>query len=110
VTEPPTPALLDLQDLRAVIQHLTSAEGKADLAELGGLSSATAGVILPDLIGLEDGSGDQFFGEPEFETADLLGTNSDGPGVISSVELNALQNKPQLFSSSSTTRSIRRCG
>src|SRR4029077_18695384 len=34
-------ALLDLTDLRAVIQYLTSDEGKADLKDLGGLSSAT---------------------------------------------------------------------
>ena len=51
-------ALLDLKDLRAVIPYLTSDEGKADLAELGGLSAATAGVILRDLIGLEDLGGD----------------------------------------------------
>ena len=38
--------LLDLADLRAVVQHLTSDEGKPDLKALGGLSSATAGVIL----------------------------------------------------------------
>ena len=44
--------LLDLADLRAVVQHLTSDEGKADLKELGGLSSATAGVILRELIGV----------------------------------------------------------
>ena len=43
--------LLDLKDLRAVITHLTSDEGKADLKELGGLSAATAGVILRSLIG-----------------------------------------------------------
>ena len=35
--------LLDLADLRAVIQHLTSPAGAAELAELGGLSKATAG-------------------------------------------------------------------
>ncbi len=35
--------LLDLTDLRAVVTHLVSAEGKAELAELGGLSKATAG-------------------------------------------------------------------
>ena len=44
--------LLDLKDLRAVVQYLTSDEGKADLKELGGLSSATAGVILRELIAL----------------------------------------------------------
>ena len=43
--------LLDLKDLRAVVSHLTSDEGKADLEGLGGLSKATAGVILRELIG-----------------------------------------------------------
>ena len=90
--------LLDLKDLRAVITYLTSDEGKADLAELGGLSKATAGVILRDLIALEDQSGDAFFGEPEFETADLLRTAPDGRGVITSVELTGLQDRPQVFS------------
>jgi DNA helicase HerA-like ATPase len=90
--------LLDLKDLRAVIQHLTSDEGKADLAALGGLSKATAGVILRDLIGLADAGGEQFFGEPEFETSDLLRTNADGHGIITSIELAAVQDRPQLFS------------
>jgi uncharacterized protein len=91
-------SLLDLKDLRAVITFLTSPDGKADLAELGGLSSATAGVILRDLIALEDLGGDTFFGEPEFETTDLLRTAPDGRGVISAVELSAVQDKPKLFS------------
>jgi DNA helicase HerA-like ATPase len=90
--------LLDLKDLRAVIQYLVSDEGKTDLKGLGGLSSATAGVILRDLIGLEDQGADDFFGEPEFETSDLLRTASDGRGIISSVELTNLQDRPQLFS------------
>ena len=91
-------ALLDLKDLRAVISFLTSDEGKADLAALGGLSKATAGVILRDLIQLEDGGGDVFFGEPEFETTDLIRTTSDGRGVVTSVELPGVADKPQLFS------------
>jgi DNA helicase HerA-like ATPase len=91
-------ALLDLKDLQAVIRYLTSAEGKADLAGLGGLSSTTAGVILRQLIGLSDKGGDVFFGEPEWETKDLLRTFPDGKGVISSIELTNLQDRPQLFS------------
>src|SRR3954452_7132689 len=51
-------ALLDLADLRAVVQHLTSDEGKAELKELGGLSSATAGVILRELITFADSGAD----------------------------------------------------
>jgi DNA helicase HerA-like ATPase len=90
--------LLDLKDLRAVIQFLVSDEGKADLKALGGLSAATAGVILRTLISLEDQGGDEFFGEPEFETSDLVRLAPDGRGVISAVELSKLQDKPQLFS------------
>src|SRR4051795_12570611 len=91
-------ALLDLKDLRAVISHLTSDEGKADLKELGGLSSATAGVILRNLITFEDQGAGAFFGEPEFETGDLLRTASDGKGIISCLELPQVQDRPQLFS------------
>jgi DNA helicase HerA-like ATPase len=90
--------LLDLKDLRSVITHLVSDDGKGDLKGLGGLSSSTAGVILRSLITLSDNGGDVFFGEPEWEPADLIRSAADGRGVISSVELAAVQDKPQLFS------------
>jgi DNA helicase HerA-like ATPase len=90
--------LLDLKDLRAVINHLVSDEGRGDLKELGGLSTATAGVLLRELIGLEDQGGDVFFGEPEFDTADLLRVAADGRGVLSVMGLTAVQDKPKLFS------------
>ncbi|MDX6325669.1 MAG: double-strand break repair helicase HerA and related ATPase [Nocardioidaceae bacterium] len=90
--------LLDLADLRAVVQHLVSDQGKAELKELGGLSAATAGVILRELIGFADQGADAFFGEPEFDTADLLRTTGDGRGVISLVELPDLQDRPAVFS------------
>ncbi|WUJ74282.1 DUF853 domain-containing protein [Kribbella soli] len=89
--------LLDIKDLRAVIQHLTSDEGKDDLKELGGLSAATAGVILRSLIGFADQGAEAFFGEPEFDTADLL-QQRDGKGLISLLELPNLQDRPALFS------------
>ncbi len=66
--------LLDLKDLRAVIAHLTGDEGKEELRGLGALSKATADVILRELVALEQAGGDVFFGEPEFDTADLLRT------------------------------------
>ncbi len=91
-------ALLDLKDLRAVISHLTSDEGKADLKALGGLSSATAGVILRNLITFEDQGAGDFFGEPEFDTRDLLRLAPDGKGIISCLELPQVQDRPQLFS------------
>ena len=91
-------AMLDLKDLRAVIAHLTSDEGAGALKELGGLSRATAGVILRELIAFEDQGADRFFGEPEFETADLLRVDADGRGVVSLLELPRLQDRPELFS------------
>ena len=89
--------LLDLKDLRAVIQYLVSDEGKADLQQLGGLSKATAGVILRQLVTLAD-SADAFFGEPEFDSRDLLRAAPDGRGIVSAVELSQLQDRPALFS------------
>ncbi len=91
-------ALLDLADLRAVVGYLTSDEGKPELKGLGGLSSATAGVILRELIAFQDQGAEAFFGEPEFESADLLEVTADGRGVISLVELPNLQDRPAIFS------------
>jgi DNA helicase HerA-like ATPase len=90
--------LLDTKDLRAVIQHLTSDEGKADLKGIGGVSSATAGVILRALVNLEAAGGEDFFGEPEFEPTDLLRVGADGKGVVTLLELADQAANPRLFS------------
>jgi DNA helicase HerA-like ATPase len=90
--------LLDLADLRAVVQHLVSEEGKPELKALGGLSAATAGVILRELVAFAAQGADAFFGEPELETADLLGVDEQGRGIISLVELPRLQDRPEVFS------------
>ena len=91
-------ALLDLKDLRAVIAHLTSDEGKAELKEIGGVSTQTAGVLLREIANLQAQGGDEFFGEPAFDTTDLLRLAPDGRGIISALELPRLLDRPQLFS------------
>jgi hypothetical protein len=91
-------ALLDIKDLRAVIAYLTSDEGKDDLKDLGGLSTATAGVILRNLIAFSDQGAEAFFGEPEFDTADLMRLAADGKGMVTCLELPAVQDRPKLFS------------
>ncbi|HEY7814234.1 MAG TPA: helicase HerA-like domain-containing protein [Nakamurella sp.] len=90
--------LLDLKDLRAVIMHLTSDEGKEDLRGLGGVSKATAGVILRAVTNLDAQGGDRFFGEPELEVTDLLRVSADGRGVVTLFEASGLQTNPALFS------------
>ncbi|RZS30372.1 hypothetical protein EV193_11770 [Herbihabitans rhizosphaerae] len=93
--------LLDTKDLRSVIQHLTSDAGKADLQGIGGVSASTAGVILRSLSNLEAQGGEDFFGEPELAVADLI-RQAEGSdrvrGMVTLLELDNLQAKPQLFS------------
>ncbi len=90
--------LVDLTDLRAVLQWLVSDEGKPELKSLGGLSGATAGVILRELIAFADQGADVFFGEPEIDTALFLRTNAEGKGIVSLLEIPGVQDKPALFS------------
>ena len=91
-------ALLDLDDLRAVLAYLVSDEGKGELEGLGGLSRATVGVILRELIAFADQGADVFFGEPEIDTAEFLRTAADGRGVISLLEVPGVADKPALYS------------
>jgi uncharacterized protein len=90
--------ILDLSDLRALLTFLSSDDGKAELTGIGGLAPATVGVLLRALVGLEDGGGTELFGEPQFQISDLLRTAADGRGVISCLELPAVQERPKLFS------------
>jgi DNA helicase HerA-like ATPase len=91
-------ALLDLKDLRAVIQFLTSDEGKEELKAIGAVSPATAGVILRALINLEAEGADTFFGEPELEPSDLMRTDAQGRGIITLLELGDQAARPVMFS------------
>ncbi|SDK83490.1 hypothetical protein SAMN05421869_119110 [Nonomuraea jiangxiensis] len=88
--------LLDLKDLIAVIRYLTA--NPEVLSGIGGLSAATAGVILRALTNFEAQGAEAFFGEPEFDVRDLLRVTGDGQGTVSVLELPAVQDRPQLFS------------
>ena len=88
--------LLDFADLRSVLQYLTG-EGAADLKDYGGLSTTTVGVLLRDMVQLEQQGAQAFFGEPEFNLGDLM-QQRDGHGLVSILELLDVQDKPALFS------------
>ncbi len=90
--------LIDLADLRAVLTYLVGDEGKGELAELGGLSKATAGVILRELITFADEGAEVFFGEPSIDTTVFLRSTADGAGIVSLLEVPGVQDKPALFS------------
>ena len=92
-------ALLDLKDLRAVVDYLTNTDaGKEELKTIGGVSAATAGVILREIAALEAAGGDAFFGEPALDVRDLMRVSPDGRGIISALELADIQSQGTLFS------------
>jgi hypothetical protein len=90
--------LLDLADLTTTPKYLGSDDGKAILADYGGISPASLGVILRSIITLEQQGADVFFGEPEFDVDDLMRTTPGGQGIVSILELSDVMDKPALFS------------
>lgn len=90
--------LLDLKDIKKVLNYITE-EGKNEIAaEYGKISTATTGTILRKIIELEQQGGDFFFGEKSFEIDDLMRIDENGKGYVSIIRLTDIQDKPKLFS------------
>ena len=90
--------LLDLKDLKKLLQFATQ-EGRDEIeAEYGRISTASTGSILRKIVELEQQGGDLFFGERSFEVRDLQRVDENGRGVISVLRLTDIQDKPKLFS------------
>ena len=90
--------LLDLDDIKKVLNYVIN-EGKEALsAEYGAISPATIGTILRKVIELEQQGGDIFFGERSFDVNDLIRTNERGEGYISVLRVTDIQDRPKLFS------------
>ncbi|WP_333876977.1 helicase HerA-like domain-containing protein [Flavobacterium sp.] len=90
--------LLDLKDIKKVINYITE-EGKAEIEEhYGKISTATTGIILRKIIELEQQGGDIFFGEKSFDIDDLMRIDENGKGYVNILRLTDIQDKPKLFS------------
>jgi hypothetical protein len=90
--------LLDLKDLKKVIQFVTE-EGKEEMERsYGKISPATTGIILRKVMELEQQEADLFFGELSFDINDLLRRDGNGNGYINIIRLTDIQDKPKLFS------------
>ncbi|MEE2802232.1 MAG: helicase HerA-like domain-containing protein [Bacteroidota bacterium] len=90
--------LLDLNDLRKVLQYATGA-GKAEFTEnYGRISTSSTGAILRKLIELEQQGADRFFGERSFEVKDLVRKDKNGHGYVNVIRLTDIQDRPKLFS------------
>ncbi len=89
--------LIDLKDLRKVLQFIIG-EGKQEIKkEYGLVSSSSVSAIMRRLIELEQQGADTFFGEKSFDVEDLV-QKVDGKGQISILRLTDIQDKPKLFS------------
>ncbi len=90
--------LLDLKDLKKLLQFATQ-EGRNEIeGEYGRISTASTGAILRKIVELEQQGGDLFFGERSFDVRDLQRVNDQGKGIISVLRLTDIQDKPKLFS------------
>jgi DNA helicase HerA-like ATPase len=90
--------LLDIKDLRKIVQYISS-EGKAEIEEnYGRVSGASTGSIMRKILEVEQQGADKFFGEKSFEVDDLCRTDKDGNGYINILRLTDIQSKPKLFS------------
>jgi DNA helicase HerA-like ATPase len=89
--------LLDLKDLRAVLQFVgdNAAQFKT---QYGNVSSASIGAIQRGLLQIEEQGGDRFFGEPMLDIQDLMQTK-DGQGVVNILAADRLMNNPRLYAS-----------
>lgn len=90
--------LLDLRDLKRVLQYITDT-GKSEIeAEYGKISTTSLGTVLRKVIELEQQGADLFFGEMSFDIDDLIRTSASGEGIISILRVVDLQDRPKLFS------------
>ncbi len=89
--------LLDLKDLRAMLQHV--GDGAAQYkTQYGNVSTASIGAIQRGLLALENQGAAQFFGEPMLDIADLMQTR-DGKGVVNILAADRLMSSPKLYAS-----------
>ncbi len=88
--------LLDLKDLREMLNYVTKDEGS--LAEqYGAMSSASIGAIQRKLMELEEHGGDRFFGEPALEIGEFMRTDTQGRGYINLLAADQLMLQPKLY-------------
>ncbi len=89
--------LLDLKDLRAMIQSV--GDNAADFTtEYGNISTASIGAIQRGLLEIEMQGGENLFGEPMLNIADLMQTDSKGNGMVNILAADKLMTSPKVYS------------
>jgi DNA helicase HerA-like ATPase len=89
--------LLDLKDLRAMLQHVGDNAAQFR-TQYGNVTGSSVGTIQRGLLALENQGAAQFFGEPMLEIADLMQVRQK-QGVVNILAAEALMSSPKLYSS-----------
>jgi len=87
--------LLDLKDLRALLQHAGD-NAQSFQTSYGNVSAASIGAIQRGLLALEQQGGAKFLGEPMLNIDDLLQTDGSR-GVVNILAADRLMQSPQLY-------------
>ena len=91
--------LLDLKDLRKLLLSLGDDTLRAEISrKYGNVAQASLSAVQRELLVLERGGAERFFGEPALELADLMRTTSDGRGYVNILDARKLINSPKLYS------------
>lgn len=88
--------LLDLKDLRAILQFVSD-NAKEMQQTYGNIAPSTVGAIQRNLLVLEREGGTVFFGEPSLALTDLISAAADGRGTINILAADKLIHKPRLY-------------
>jgi DNA helicase HerA-like ATPase len=88
--------LLDLKDLRAMLQYVGDNAGELK-TQYGNISPASVGAIQRNLLTLEQQAGDRLFGEPALNIDDLLQTDGDGRGQVNILAADKLMQMPRTY-------------
>lgn len=90
--------LIDLNDLKKLLNYLSDGPGKAEIkSEYGTISAATSGTILRKIVTIEQQGLSTMFGERSFDIEDLF-NRIDGKGIISLLNISDVQSQPKLYS------------
>ncbi len=90
--------LIDLEDLRAVLQHVSDGR-KTYTTKYGNITPQSIGVIQRSLLTLENQGANNFFGEPALNISDFFTTEADGRGTINIMHAVKLFESPDLYAS-----------
>lgn len=90
--------LLDLQDLRALLQWIGENRKEISL-HYGNVTPASIGAIQRGLLALDEAGGNRLFGEPALNVADFMRTDADGRGLINILAADRLFHQPLIYAS-----------